>query len=108
MEYRKITAIDRSECFGSVEHGLQSHGIRGECISRLKGYGESTNLYLDDWLLGHPRVEIFTTVDKTHAIIDIIMNTAHTGVAGDGIVAVLPVERIYRIRTKQPAQPEEL
>ena len=28
------------------------------------------------------------------------MEVAHTGMEGDGIVAVIPVEKLYRIRTK--------
>jgi nitrogen regulatory protein PII len=31
------------------------------------------------------------------------MEAAHSGLAGDGIIAIIPVERIYRIRTKTEA-----
>jgi len=30
-----------------------------------------------------------------------VMEAAHTGLEGDGIVAVLPVETVYHIRTKE-------
>ena len=35
-----------------------------------------------------------------------IMEAAHTGREGDGIVAVLPVEDVYLIRTKEKCQDE--
>lgn len=33
-----------------------------------------------------------------------IMDTTHTGSAGDGIVVVIPVERMYRIKIKTKAE----
>jgi nitrogen regulatory protein P-II 1 len=43
-------------------------------------------------------IEIFTDVAQVKQIVDTIMRVAHTGTAGDGIVAVLPVDALYRIR----------
>jgi nitrogen regulatory protein PII len=36
------------------------------------------------------------------------MQEAYSGIAGDGIVAVVPVENIYRIRSKAEAKPGEI
>lgn len=36
------------------------------------------------------------------------MDAAHTGLEGDGIVAVLPVYNVYRIRMRAEMHPEEL
>jgi nitrogen regulatory protein PII len=35
------------------------------------------------------------------------MDAAHTGLAGDGIVVIIPVERMYRIRAKAEAKYEK-
>ena len=43
------------------------------------------------------RIEIFTDV-AADQIVDTIMDVAHTATAGDGIVAVLQVDGLYRIR----------
>jgi nitrogen regulatory protein PII len=32
------------------------------------------------------------------------MEAAHTGIKGDGIVAIMPAESVYRIRTKESYQ----
>jgi len=37
-----------------------------------------------------------------------IMDAAHLGMAGDGIVAILPVEKLYRIRTRSPAEADDI
>lgn len=107
-EYKKVTAIIRADRLPEIEQALHAHGVRGASISLLRGYGEATNLFQDDWLEDRARIEIFTTPDNTNAMVEIIMNAAHVGLAGDGIVAVEPVECLYRIRTKQAAREEEL
>lgn len=108
MEYRKVTAIFNVDRLEQVEKRLQAIGVRGLSVSRVKGYGEYADFYSPDWLSDHARVEIFTRRDKAESIAEAIMEAAHTGTAGDGIVSVLPVEQVYRIRTQSAATGEEL
>lgn len=107
METRKITAIIRNSALEEVEERLQDMGVKGISVSRVTGYGEYANLYRSDWMVPHYRLEIFAKKPQTDAIVNAIMETAHLGMAGDGIVAVLPVEKLYRIRTKSEATDEE-
>jgi nitrogen regulatory protein PII len=44
------------------------------------------------------QIEIFSPEDQTQKIVDTILETARTGAAGDGIVAVVPVDKFYRVR----------
>lgn len=108
MESRKITAIIRNSVLEKVEKRLQSLGVKGISVSRVTGYGEYANLFRSDWMVPHYRLEIFAKMPQTDAIVTAIMEAAHLGMAGDGIVAVLPVERLYRIRTKSEATDEEI
>lgn len=108
MEPRKITALIRSSVLEKVEERLQSLGVKGISVSQVKGYGEYANFYRSDWMVPHYRLEIFTKKSQTDAIVNAIMEAAHLGMAGDGIVAVLPVEKLYRIRTKSEATDEEI
>jgi nitrogen regulatory protein P-II 1 len=41
----------------------------------------------------------FSRKKKAEGIARAIMETAHTGMSGDGFIAVLPVEKLFRIRT---------
>ncbi len=100
MELRKVTAIIRKDALKAVERALQDMGVEGVSVTQVKGYGEYADTYSDDWLVNHARMEIFTSEDKAELIAEAIMAVAHTGCAGDGVVAILPVLKLYRIRTR--------
>lgn len=68
-------------------------------ISKVTGCGEYVNLYSRDITVGHTKIEIFTSTEKTEPVVSAILEAAHTGLSGDGIVAIQPVEKIFRIRT---------
>jgi nitrogen regulatory protein P-II 1 len=55
----------------------------------------------------HARLEIYCEASRANGIVQAIMGAAHTGSAGDGIVALIPVEKLYRIRSKTEAKYEE-
>lgn len=102
MEFRKVTAIIQAGVLEKVEKGLQKIGVRGISVTKVKGFGEYANFYSRDWMISvsHVRIEIFTEKAKVKAIVNAILEAAHLGIPGDGIVAVLPVEQIFRVRTK--------
>jgi len=100
MKYCKITAIFRSDACKKVEQRLQELGVAGFSLSHIKGYGEYADLYSNDWLTSHARLEIFTEAEKVDRLVEAIMDSAHVGLAGDGIIAVQSVEKLYRIRTR--------
>ncbi len=104
MNFRKVTAIFRLGRLEAVEDRLRELSVPGVSVTKVKGYGEYSNFYEPGWLGEYARVEIFIGANKAEQIAEAIMETAHTGVDGDGIVAVLPVESIYHIRTKEKCQ----
>lgn len=108
MKYKKIIAIIRVGHLEKVEHGLQEHGVKGITVSRIKGFGEYANYFSRNGMCEHARIELFVSEDEVPQIVERIMETAHTGASGDGMVAVVPVEALYRIRTKQPATSDEV
>ncbi len=108
MELRKIIAIIRSRLLEDVEEELRKIGVRGLTVTRVKGYGEDKSIWAQDWLGTHARIEIFAGKNKADAIAAVIMQVAHTGGPGDGIICILPVEKIYRIRTKSEVKADEI
>jgi len=108
MNYRKVTAIIRRDVLEKVERKLQEMGVRGISVTRVKGYGEYADFYSRDWLVSHARIEIFTTESQADVIAKAIMEVAHVGLEGDGVVAVLPVEKLYRIRTRSEAITDDI
>ncbi len=101
MNFRKVTAIIRPDLLEQVEDRLKVLNVPGVSVSKVKGYGEYANFFQSDWLSTHTKIEIFTNTDNAKEIAEAIMEAAHTGTEGDGIVAILPVESVYHIRTRQ-------
>jgi nitrogen regulatory protein P-II 1 len=108
MNFRKVTAIIQSTVLEKVEQALRETGVNGISVTKVKGYGEYANFYTQDMMVSHARIEIFTYAENAERIAAAIMNAAHTGVTGDGIVAILPVEKVFHIRSKAEATPEDL
>ena len=108
MELRKVVAIIRSRFLGDVEERLKKIGVKGLTVTRVKGYGEDKAILAQDWLGTHARIEIYIEKSKAEKIAKVVMEVAHTGGAGDGIVCIIPVEKIFRVRTKSEIRPEEI
>ena len=104
MNFRKVIAIFRSSRLETVEDRLRSLRVQGLSVTKVKGFGEYANFFESDWLCTHVRIEIFTSKLKADEIAKAIMEAAHTGIKGDGLVAIMPVESVYRIRTKEICQ----
>jgi len=107
MRFQKITAIVRCDTCERVEQCLREAGVEGFSITHIKGYGEYADFYNSDWLTSHARLEIFTKAERVERIVEAILNTAHVGLEGDGIIAVQSVDRLYRIRTRSEIVADE-
>lgn len=99
MNFVKITAIIQPDTLNNVVEKLRQLGVGGLSISKVTGYGEYVNLYSRDTTVGHTKIVIFTSNEKAEPIINAILEVAHTGIAGDGIITTQPIEKIFRIRT---------
>jgi len=101
LGFCKVTAIIRPDCLERVEEALRRLDIPGVSVTKVKGYGEYADFYRPDWMCTHVRLEAFIGQHRSDEVAAAIMDAAHTGTEGDGIVAVLPVESVYHIRTKE-------
>lgn len=99
MPMQKIEAIIRVSALEPVEETLQNAGVRGLTISRVRGFGAYRNYFRDDWTHRYARLEIFTS--RASEIADLIVDSAHTGQSGDGIVAIEPVDKAIRIKDRE-------
>lgn len=107
MDYKKITAIIRNDRLECVEQNLKKRGVKGITVSRVKGYGEYTNFFSRDWLSDQTKIEIYTAAGNANHIARRIIECAHTGSPGDGIVVVEPADSVYRVRTRALAEADE-
>ena len=106
-----IVAIVRPEQLSEVLEALFHADIRGLTISRVQGHGgeiEHVETYrgtsVKMALAEKVRIEIGVSNHFVQPTIDAILSAARTGEVGDGKVMVLPIEKIYRIRTGEQDQ----
>lgn len=107
MALNYVMAIVRADALEAVEQKLIDIGVRGLTVVKVKGLGRHANFFSRDWLIDEVKLEIVADESKVDGITRAIMDAAHTGDPGDGIVTVLPVLKFYRIRTRSEAMPED-
>ena len=100
MKYCKITAIIHVNSLEAVEEALKKARVAEVIVSYVKGYGDYKNFYSKDWTSAQARIELFAFHDDANRIVNVIMDATHTGLDTDGVIAVLPVENIYRIKDR--------
>ena len=91
---KKIEAIVRKEKLQEVCAVLEKSGIGGMTVSDARGFGHH-RIGLKDKI----KIEIYADEFQVDKIVEMIRKTAKTGTTGDGKIAIIPLENIYRIRT---------
>ena len=101
-----VVAIIRPERLDAVLEELFKADVQGLTISRVQGHGgerarvetyrgTTTKMELSEKM----RLEIGVSNDFVERTVQAIVRAARTGGVGDGKIFVVPVEKIYRIRT---------
>jgi nitrogen regulatory protein P-II 1 len=101
-----IVAIIRPEKLGEVMEALYRAEVRGLSVAGIQGHGgelEKVETYrgltVKMELQDKVRLEIGVSENFVERTVRAILASARTGEVGDGKVFVLPVEKVYRIRT---------
>jgi nitrogen regulatory protein P-II 1 len=106
-----VVAILRAERLNDVLAALYRADVRGFSISRIEGHGgelaevqtyRGTTVKME--LSEKVRIEIGVSDHFVDPTVKAILTGAHTGEVGDGKIFVLPVEKVYRIRTGEEDQ----
>ena len=103
-----IVAIIRPEKLNDVLEGLYRAEVRGLTVSRVLGHGGETDAVetyrgttVKMELHEKVRLEIGVSNPFVEITVRAILESACTGEVGDGKIFVVPVENVYRIRTKE-------
>jgi len=106
-----VVAIVRPEKLNDVLEALYRAEVRGLTISRVRGHGgemEEVETYrgmtVKVELHDKVRLEIGVSDHFVDPTVNAILSSATTGEVGDGKIFVLPVEKVYRIRTGEQDQ----
>ncbi len=106
-----VVAIVRPEKLNDVLEALYDAEVTGLSISRVQGHGgerehvetyRGTTVKMD--LSEKVRLDIGVSDHFVEPTVKAILSSARTGEVGDGKIFVLPVEKIYRIRTAEEDQ----
>lgn len=106
MHFKYIVAIVRPEVLAELEAKFGGLHVRGITATKVKGFGEYIDLLARNHLTEHIKVEAFVEESKADAVVDAILDVAHSNVPGAGIVAVMPVENFLHIRTRSETLPD--
>ncbi|MFZ8812488.1 MAG: P-II family nitrogen regulator [Thermus aquaticus] len=101
-----VVAIIRPDKLNEVLEALFKAEVRGLTLSRVRGHGgetEEVETYRGTTvkmeLHEKVRLEIGVSEPFVKPTVEAILKAARTGEVGDGKVFVIPVEKVYRIRT---------
>ncbi|AEB11066.1 P-II family nitrogen regulator [Marinithermus hydrothermalis] len=101
-----IVAVIRPEKLNDVLEALFKAEVRGLTVSRVQGHGGETERVetyrgttVKMELHEKVRLEIAVSEAFVEPTVEAILRAGRTGEVGDGKVFVLPLERVYRIRT---------
>ena len=93
-----LEALYRAEVRGLTVSGVQGHGGELEKVETYRGM--TVKMELQEKV----RLEIGVSEPFADRTVKVILASACTGKVGDGKVFVLPVEKVYRIRTGEVDQ----
>jgi nitrogen regulatory protein P-II 1 len=102
----KIEAIIRYERLQEVQNALDEIGVSGLNVTEVKGCGRQKG-YTEQYrgsqanisLLPKLKIESLVPAELTDRVVEAIVAAAYTGETGDGLLYVLPVSEVVRIRT---------
>lgn len=103
---KKIEAIIREERLEQVKRALETIGILGMTVSQVSGRGRQKGISLQ-WRAGEYRIDLLPKI-KLEIVLDdsmveeaisTICSQARTGKEGDGMIFILPVDNVIRVRT---------
>jgi nitrogen regulatory protein P-II 1 len=106
-----VVAIVRPDRLNDVLEALFRAEVRGLTITRVQGHGgemEQVETYRGTTvkmeLSEKVRLEIGVSDHFVEPTVGAILAAGRTGAVGDGKIFVLPVEKVYRIRTGEQDQ----
>lgn len=101
---KRVTAVVRTTVLERVEKHLEVAGVPDINVMAVQGYGDYANFFREPPLVDYARLEIFAEAKRVPAIVEAIAESAATGLAGDGVIAVSPLESFHQIsQYRKPA-----
>lgn len=101
---KMVWAVIRSGKVDSVAQALKSSGVSGCTIYPVRGYGEEWRLYEPLVHGGHHKIEAIVEDSQVDKVVKEIAEQAFTGLKGDGLLTILDLGPIIKIRSIEPSR----
>lgn len=99
---KMITAIIRKASAEKIIQSLKNMGISGMTFGEITGIGDQVPASKPYVI--HTRIEIIIPDEQVNEVSNLILEHAHTGLPGDGLIAVFPVTNMIKIRTRESVE----
>src|SRR5665213_2483752 len=104
----KLEAIIRPNKFESVKSALIKMRVEGMTVSEVRGHGRQkghTEVYkgreYEVDLLPKVKLELVVQDEIVERVVEVILDSAYTGVIGDGKIFLYKVDDAIRIRNRE-------
>ena len=101
-----ITAVVQVYAMPAIRESLEREGVRGMTVTEAQGYGQQrgrTEIYRGTEFSAEfvPKLKLETVAGEwqVNRIVELIIQAASTGSAGDGKIWISPIEEVIRVRT---------
>ena len=95
-----IWAVVRSNKVEAIARALKEIGVSGCTVYPVRGYGEEWHLYEPLIHGAHYKLEVIVRDGEVEKAVENILNHAHSGRDGDGILSVLDLNEVVSVKTK--------
>ncbi len=97
-----VKAIVRTTSLERIVKSLQGIGIRHMTMYEVKGIGEQVQSFNPYTI--HKMIEIIVPDERADEVSAVILENAHAGIPGDGLIGVLPVDFMIKIQTREKVE----
>jgi nitrogen regulatory protein P-II 1 len=97
---KMIWAVVRSGKVEAVARALKKIGVSGCTVYPVQGYGEQWHLYEPLIHGAHYKLETIVRDEEVERVVASILDQAHSGHEGDGILSVLDLNEVVSVKTK--------
>jgi len=106
MEMKKVEAIIRPEKLEDAKTALDEAGFYAMTVTEVRGRGAQRGISLQFRgkkvnvdLIPKVKLEMVVEDESAEKIVTIVQKAAYTGEPGDGMIFVIPVDGVCRVRT---------
>ena len=106
MEMKKVEAIIRPEKLEDAKTALDEAGFYAMTVTEVRGRGAQKGISLQFRgkkvnvdLIPKVKLEMVVEDESAEKIVTIVQKAAYTGEPGDGMIFIIPVDGVCRVRT---------